>query len=79
MSGTVEILPEFKFDALDEAEYLEAQAPGLGAQFLDAIDAAVELISLAPLEQPPWLQEGIPPRRSLDEGGQIQREGRLCC
>lgn len=60
MQSTVDLHPEFTLDVLDEAEFLEERSVGLGAEFLDAVDAALSLIARVPLEQAPWLLEGVP-------------------
>lgn len=41
--------PEAEAELVDAAEYYEEQLPGLGAEFLDAVDVAVDVVVSDPL------------------------------
>jgi plasmid stabilization system protein ParE len=41
--------PEAEAELVDAAEYYEERLPGLGAEFLDAVDAAVNVVLSDPL------------------------------
>lgn len=44
--------PEFQTDLISAARHYERQRPGLGGEFIDAAEAAVESIMVAPLRWP---------------------------
>jgi len=54
--------PEAEAELVDAAEYYEEQLPGLGAEFLEAVDAAVDVVVSDPL-RPAVCGQGI--RRHL--------------
>lgn len=45
--------PEAEAELVDAAEYYERRLKGLGAEFLDAIDSAVEVVISDPLRHAP--------------------------
>jgi len=47
-------------EVTDAAQYYSDRALALGDRFLDALQATLERIERAPLEQPPWLFPGVP-------------------
>jgi hypothetical protein len=45
----IDYLPEFWLDVVDAAEWFDEQRPGLGREFVIAVDLAIDTISLNPL------------------------------
>jgi plasmid stabilization system protein ParE len=62
MSYRLIIRPEAEFDIQDAFEWYEAQIPGLGSEFVRAIDACLASIGLTPLAYPLIYQQA---RRAL--------------
>lgn len=49
-----------RFEAGDAAEHYESIQEGLGDRFATALEVCLGAIATAPLEQPPWLFNGVP-------------------
>ena len=64
MTVRVRIAPEAEAELGAAALWYESKCAGLGADFLAAIDAALERIAENPLAAPMW-QAGLPYRRHL--------------
>lgn len=52
MSYSLLIRPEAEFDIQDAFEWYEAQAPGLGSEFVRAVDACLSNVGRNPLAYP---------------------------
>jgi plasmid stabilization system protein ParE len=52
MSVTVRFRPEAGAELLEAVEWYEGRGPGLGAEFLRSLDAAVALVQRNPLSYP---------------------------
>jgi hypothetical protein len=59
-SVVVELHRVARLEAGDAADHYESIQEGLGDRFATALEVCLEAIAVAPLEQPPWLFDGVP-------------------
>lgn len=64
MTAHVRIVPEAEAELAAAALWYESKCAGLGADFVAAVDAALEQIAANPPACPVW-QEGLPYRRHV--------------